>query len=281
MGERRAVHARRSQLLPGGASNASLRRNEARANRAFKVWAEAACRSHYALAKKVLPRPCEARSGAERDSEFTRFRAKFFAQHRAELERQWSVMHGVRPVRITKLAVAPSVQRRFAADAALHSGAVDAADLRPVWHGTPARNIQGIARMGLCVPGGRSGVPVANGQVYGRGVYTATTPETPRWYAPDGHMLLAAVVDDTAAPRMRAGAERPRPMTTRRVKHCGNGYVVVRRDEAIVPLYDVEFADEASGGGGHHVNFADGGECVLLCTVTFYANLAHSLTRSP
>ena len=272
--ERRAVHVRRSKLIPGGPSKASVRRCGERADRAFQVWAEAACRSHYDLVPGGLPGPRAPRGISEPDSEFTRFRTKFFEHHRAELTRQWRAMHGVRPVRITKLAVAPKVQERFVADAAsFGDGALDVARLRPVWHGTPARNIRGISRKGLCVPGGASGVPVANGQVYGRGVYTATTPTTPRYYAQDGHMLLAAVVDDTAAPRMREGAERPQPSQSRRVKHCGNGYVVVRRDESIVPLFDLEFTDLESGHGGHDVNFADAS--TRECIVFLHAVLLH------
>ena len=58
------------------------------------------------------------------------------------------------------------------------------------------------------------------------------------------------------------------------------GILIAARDEA----EEAAAAAESGGGAVDDVDggatFSDEGEC-SLCTVTFYANLAHSLTRSP
>ena len=47
----------------------------------------------------------------------------------------------------------------------------------------------------MCVPG-ENGVSVVHGSAHGIGIYTATDPRSSVPYAPDGRMLLCAVLDD-------------------------------------------------------------------------------------
>ena len=299
--DRRRRNAESARLKPGpkkglGSSRRLAALAAQAADRTFDSFAQSACRSHFDRVRAgVFPwRPTRSRTAppnSETEAAFAAFRTKFFETHLPELRRQWKEMKNTIVTSITPLKVAPRVEARFQKDA----GSMKASALRPVWHGTPKRNIAGIANKGLCVPGGRSGVPVANGQVYGRGVYTATTPLTPSWYAHDGHMLLAAVVDDSGAPAMGAQSERPAPTESERVKHCGNGYVVVRKDAAIVPLFDVEFEhtgvdtngrsyvppDEMelmpnlNHGGSHRMSIADATEA----QADYYAFNAGGTTR--
>lgn len=170
-----------------------------------KGWRKAA-RSHHdvttAAAAVVLPVPEESKShrmssvpmrnfrraNDRLGTDFTQFRSAIFERDRDAMEREWRKVaasgtpqqsgvwgrfnDGYFPTSITALDVAPDVIRRFDKSAARGKKVT-----RLVWHGTSAKNTPSIAKRGLM-----SGtldddsVAICNGDMYGNGIYAATTP---------------------------------------------------------------------------------------------------------
>ena len=130
---------------------------------------------------------------------------------------------------------------------------------RVAWHGTSAGHHDSIARHGLLVPGGdgvssrwagKPNVGVVHGQAHGKGIYTSTTPGTASAYARDGSMLLTAVLDT--------------PDDTHHPAHGLTDIMVVKREDNVLPMYEVGFERTGSGcgargglAGGSVVRYAD------------------------
>ncbi len=81
-----------------------------------------------------------------------------------------------------------AVQARYMAKIDEFTGAKKPTKEVWVFHGTSPENIEKICRDGFKIGG--QGVPIVNGAVYGRGVYTATGPNTPVQYAKKGDSII-------------------------------------------------------------------------------------------
>jgi hypothetical protein len=81
-----------------------------------------------------------------------------------------------------------AVQARYMAKIDEFKGAKKPTKEVWVFHGTSPENIEKICRDGFKIGG--QGVPIVNGAVYGRGVYTATGPNTPVQYAKKGDSII-------------------------------------------------------------------------------------------
>lgn len=78
------------------------------------------------------------------------------------------------------------------------------------WHGTRQHNVAAIKQHGLLIPGPRNlpghlpdrpAIPVAHGQVHGRGVYASETPSIAAGYAGNDGALLMCAVNHSATHR--------------------------------------------------------------------------------
>eukprot|EP00056_Hartaetosiga_gracilis_P004683 m.77267 g.77267 ORF g.77267 m.77267 type:complete len:232 (+) comp11910_c1_seq1:810-1505(+) len=88
------------------------------------------------------------------------------------------------------------------------------------FHGTPACNYDSIFKQGLKIPGSTSGVRVANGSVYGTGIYSSSSVTTSQYYARGTPtILVCGLVKSTST-----------------VSEHGSIYVC-KREEAICPLW--------------------------------------------
>ena len=67
------------------------------------------------------------------------------------------------------------------------------ADITPAFHGTRMWSIGQIVRSGFLGPGGTSGVSVATGSRYGRGIYSTPTPDLALCYAQRGYQQYRSV----------------------------------------------------------------------------------------
>eukprot|EP00049_Salpingoeca_infusionum_P023685 m.13401 g.13401 ORF g.13401 m.13401 type:complete len:444 (-) comp5941_c0_seq1:288-1619(-) len=95
--------------------------------------------------------------------------------------------------------------------------------LRTVFHGTPQANMESIRKRGLCVPG-THGVGVANGAVYGHGIYSSSLWSTSHYYCKGrGRILACALLTDVQ------GTSQP----------TGTIYVT-EREELICPLFSLD-----------------------------------------
>ena len=68
-------------------------------------------------------------------------------------------------------------------------------DCRELWvfHGTAEKNIEAIMTTGFKV-GGEGLIPIANGDAHGRGIYTASGPDTPMDYSQRGGRTKAVIL---------------------------------------------------------------------------------------
>ena len=91
-----------------------------------------------------------------------------------------------------KLFVNKTLEKRYAMkkqEMAMQCGGRDLVNELFIWHGSKAGNYINIMKTGLKVGGVDDGVGVDNGKVHGYGVYSATTPDTPKIYANDSQWI--------------------------------------------------------------------------------------------
>jgi hypothetical protein len=103
-----------------------------------------------------------------------------------------------------------------------------AGTLRPAYHGTNETNLPSIYRQGLLIPGQNNGIKVANGSVYGLGIYTAdvTNPNLSWSYTGGSQkLLICGVLDDVGH------------STAPEVKHAGSALVVFNPGR-VIPLFE-------------------------------------------
>lgn len=98
-----------------------------------------------------------------------------------------------------------------------------------IFHGTPEKNIASIMTEGFKV-GGEEGVPIANGAVYGRGVYAATGPNTPVSYAKGTKcvILARALIGRCGTSHNDPALDSWRPW---------DDWIVLRTKEQVLPMY--------------------------------------------
>jgi len=119
-------------------------------------------------------------------------------------------------------------------------GIAEKASLRPVYHGTEAKNHRSIFNQGLLVPGERDHVQVCNGLSHGRGIYTsiAESPWLSKGFCTEPKMLVCGVLDD--AVQMRTPIRIGNFMVTkesRSVRHVGAA-IVVFDSARLVPFFE-------------------------------------------
>jgi len=157
-----------------------------------------------------------------RDSEFFQFRWKFMELHGPLIcENLRRLFNNSFNIRLAPLdgGVASTFMK------ACQGGL--AGKLRPAYHGTNEINLPFIYRQGLLIPGQNNGIKVANGSVYGMGIYTAdvTNPNLSWSYAKGSlqKLLICGVIDDVGH------------STAPEVKHAGSALVVFNPDR-VAPL---------------------------------------------
>ena len=102
-----------------------------------------------------------------------------------------------------------------------------------VFHGTSSQSvINSIMREGFRVGG--KGVAVANGSVYGRGVYTATGPDTPMgtYAASTSRVILSRALTGREGPQEGVGVDMWRPRTD---------WAVFADPHALLPMYVLRY----------------------------------------
>jgi len=112
--------------------------------------------------------------------------------------------------------------------------------IMPGFHGTPICNYPSIFKKGLLIPGANNGIKVANGSVYGNGVYVAklANPWLSQGFARGAsQMLICAVADDSVAMSspQQVGA-LTRHQQSNNVHHVGDAMVVFDANR-VVPLF--------------------------------------------
>ena len=125
----------------------------------------------------------------------------------------------------------PAMQARFDAEQARMAGEGIVADVTWVFHGTSTcSNIESIMVEGFKVGG--EDVPVAHGSVYGRGVYSATSPNTPMMYAAGVQQVILALALKEKPGQSRGISWEPR-----------KDWIVFRSGSQLLPRYVVHFSD--------------------------------------
>jgi cold shock CspA family protein len=104
-----------------------------------------------------------------------------------------------------------------------------------VFHGTPkVEAITAIMSGGFKVGGRDHGVPIAHGDVYGTGIYTATGPETPIGYAQNGNarncVILAKALEGVKGRQSVGDCWAPK-----------DDWLVFKTGEQLIPKYVVHF----------------------------------------
>jgi len=123
---------------------------------------------------------------------FEQLRAAFWEKNKAELH------HAFGPeAEISRTQLADSVEQRFMRR--LHrSGSSPSDAVRLAFHGTKRDNFAPIFRQGFLLPGVPGGVPMANGNAHGRGVYAAVpgAAALSSTFCDTRSMLVCGVIDD-------------------------------------------------------------------------------------
>ena len=104
-----------------------------------------------------------------------------------------------------------------------------------VFHGTPKKSVVPLIMTGGFEIGGIGvGVGIANGYVYGHGVYAATGPDTPMGYAGNsGQVILARAFPGTIGGQERSDSWIPR-----------DDWYVFSTKEQLLPVYVVHYGDD-------------------------------------
>ena len=139
------------------------------------------------------------------------------------------LVEGFRP-KIDKIDVYenPVLEANFKAEEAKMAREGISTEATWVFHGTSSNsNIDSIMLDGFKVGG--EGVPVANGTAYGRGVYSATSPNTPMGYAMGVRQVILAL-----ALKGRDGGISWEPQ---------RDWIVFRSGNQLLPRYVVHFSD--------------------------------------
>ena len=104
-----------------------------------------------------------------------------------------------------------------------------------VFHGTAPKNIPLIMEGGFKVGGKAPGVGVANGTVYGNGVYSAKGPGTPMCYSKSGGgkaVILARALQGNIGPQGSPSSDCWEPK---------GDWAIFRDGSQLLPLYVVHY----------------------------------------
>eukprot|EP00005_Dracoamoeba_jomungandri_P006392 CAMPEP_0174262456 /NCGR_PEP_ID=MMETSP0439-20130205/12983_1 /TAXON_ID=0 /ORGANISM="Stereomyxa ramosa, Strain Chinc5" /LENGTH=492 /DNA_ID=CAMNT_0015347165 /DNA_START=48 /DNA_END=1522 /DNA_ORIENTATION=- len=118
---------------------------------------------------------------------FEKFRYDFYHSFSSVLE---DPFFNSSTVRSRLVDVSSRVQNRFLDNLGKHPPTL-------AFHGTRVDNIEPICKNGFYLPG-THGVSVANGNVYGRGIYTSRTASYSSYYARGANKMLVCAVKDNA-----------------------------------------------------------------------------------
>ena len=128
-----------------------------------------------------------------------------------------------------------AVQARYMAKIDEFQGAKKPTKEVWVFHGTSPENIEKICRNGFKIGG--QGVPISNGAAYGRGVYTATGPNTPVQYArrggSDAIILCKSLPGATKGSTEKDGGDS--------WKASNSDWMIFKTVEQLLPKYVVHF----------------------------------------
>mmetsp|Transcript_48749 Transcript_48749/g.115827 ORF Transcript_48749/g.115827 Transcript_48749/m.115827 type:complete len:650 (-) Transcript_48749:8-1957(-) len=129
---------------------------------------------------------------SSKNGAFESLRSEFLEDHGKAILRELGPTYKLEPADVSQ-----KVQQRFVAAAEENKSAVDYG-----FHGTRQANIPSILERGLLVPGGQSGIGVANGSAHGVGIYTALPGQSwlSKGFSDSANMLICGVIDPQAEP---------------------------------------------------------------------------------